>query len=186
MRGFHALVKRWDKCINVDGGYVEKWMFIPGSNITYFTFYINLWHVYWLLFVYTVTFNTFMLAVYPTSFNVYNVIFRVVYIFMPQTISSRLLSVVAHAFECFRCLKLFLSRISFYISTSYIKMWLYIIRLIYWVYNVLAYVSSRILRFLYAIQPLGRKNVNDCCWAEWTLEVFVIFFFQNIKQTNEW
>jgi hypothetical protein len=22
--GFDALVKRWDKCINVDGGYVEK------------------------------------------------------------------------------------------------------------------------------------------------------------------
>jgi hypothetical protein len=22
--GFEALVKRWDKCINVDGGYIEK------------------------------------------------------------------------------------------------------------------------------------------------------------------
>jgi hypothetical protein len=22
--GFEALVKRWDKCINIDGGYVEK------------------------------------------------------------------------------------------------------------------------------------------------------------------
>jgi hypothetical protein len=22
--GFYALVKRWDKCINVDGGYAEK------------------------------------------------------------------------------------------------------------------------------------------------------------------
>jgi hypothetical protein len=22
--GFEVLVKRWDKCINVDGGYVEK------------------------------------------------------------------------------------------------------------------------------------------------------------------
>jgi hypothetical protein len=25
--GFDALVKRWDKCINVSGGYVEKYMF---------------------------------------------------------------------------------------------------------------------------------------------------------------
>jgi hypothetical protein len=34
--GVDALVKRWDKCISVDGGYVEKQMFVPGSNITYF------------------------------------------------------------------------------------------------------------------------------------------------------
>jgi hypothetical protein len=40
--GFDALVKRWDKCINVAGGYVEKQMFFPGSNITRFTFYIHL------------------------------------------------------------------------------------------------------------------------------------------------
>jgi hypothetical protein len=26
--GFDALVKRWDKCINVDGGYVEKYNFV--------------------------------------------------------------------------------------------------------------------------------------------------------------
>jgi hypothetical protein len=38
---FEALVKRWDKCINVDGGSVEKQMFL-GSNITCFTFYIHL------------------------------------------------------------------------------------------------------------------------------------------------
>jgi hypothetical protein len=25
--GFDALVKRWDMCINVGGGYVEKWIF---------------------------------------------------------------------------------------------------------------------------------------------------------------
>jgi hypothetical protein len=25
--GFDALVKRWDKCISVGGGYVEKYMF---------------------------------------------------------------------------------------------------------------------------------------------------------------
>jgi hypothetical protein len=36
--GFDALVKRWDECINVGGGYD----FSPGSNITYFTFYIHL------------------------------------------------------------------------------------------------------------------------------------------------
>jgi hypothetical protein len=43
------VVKRWDKCINVGGGYVEKWMFFfLGSNTTCFTFYIHLWHVYWL------------------------------------------------------------------------------------------------------------------------------------------
>jgi hypothetical protein len=40
--GFDALVKRWDKCINVGGGYVEKYMFFPGPNITCFTFYIHL------------------------------------------------------------------------------------------------------------------------------------------------
>jgi hypothetical protein len=34
--GFDALVKRWDKCINVAGGYVEKEMFFPGSNLTFF------------------------------------------------------------------------------------------------------------------------------------------------------
>jgi hypothetical protein len=39
---FDALVKRWDKCINAGGEYVEKLMFFPGSNITCFTFYIHL------------------------------------------------------------------------------------------------------------------------------------------------
>jgi hypothetical protein len=46
--GFDELVKRWDKCINVDGGYVKKKMFFPGSNIICFTFYIHLWPIYWL------------------------------------------------------------------------------------------------------------------------------------------
>jgi hypothetical protein len=46
--GFDALVKRWDKCISVGGGYVEKYMFLPGSNITCCTFYMDLWPVYWL------------------------------------------------------------------------------------------------------------------------------------------
>jgi hypothetical protein len=40
--GFDALVKRVYKCINVGGGYVEKYMFFPGSSIIYFTFYIHL------------------------------------------------------------------------------------------------------------------------------------------------
>jgi histone-lysine N-methyltransferase SETMAR len=44
--GFHALVKRWNNCINFDGGYVGKLMFFPGSNITYFTFYIHLCPIY--------------------------------------------------------------------------------------------------------------------------------------------
>jgi hypothetical protein len=30
--GFDALVKRWDKCINVGGGYVEKLMFLFGCE----------------------------------------------------------------------------------------------------------------------------------------------------------
>jgi hypothetical protein len=30
--GFDALVKRWNKCINVGAGYVEKGIFFPGSN----------------------------------------------------------------------------------------------------------------------------------------------------------
>jgi hypothetical protein len=34
--GFNALEKRWNKCIEVGGGCV------PGSSITYFTFYIPL------------------------------------------------------------------------------------------------------------------------------------------------
>jgi hypothetical protein len=40
--GFDALVKLRDTCINIGGRYVEKSTFLPGSNITYFTFYINL------------------------------------------------------------------------------------------------------------------------------------------------
>jgi hypothetical protein len=39
--GFDAMIERWDKCINVGGGYVEKYFFFPGSNITCFTFYIH-------------------------------------------------------------------------------------------------------------------------------------------------
>jgi hypothetical protein len=38
---FDSLVKRWDKCINVGGGYVEK-RFFSVSNTTCFTFYIHL------------------------------------------------------------------------------------------------------------------------------------------------
>jgi hypothetical protein len=33
--GFDALVKRLDKCISVGGGYIQKQMFLPGSNISY-------------------------------------------------------------------------------------------------------------------------------------------------------
>jgi hypothetical protein len=40
--GFDALIKRWDKCINVGGRYIEKLMFFPGSNITCFAFYFHL------------------------------------------------------------------------------------------------------------------------------------------------
>jgi hypothetical protein len=36
----------------VGGGYVEKQMFLLCSNITCFTFYIHLWHIYWLFLVY--------------------------------------------------------------------------------------------------------------------------------------
>jgi hypothetical protein len=38
--GFDAPVKRWDKCINVGGGYVEKYMFF--SRFEYRTFYVLL------------------------------------------------------------------------------------------------------------------------------------------------
>jgi hypothetical protein len=34
--GFDALLKRWDKCISVGGGYVKKLMFFPDLNITCF------------------------------------------------------------------------------------------------------------------------------------------------------
>jgi hypothetical protein len=40
--GFDAVVKGWDKCINVGGGYVEKEMFFLGPNIICFKFYIHL------------------------------------------------------------------------------------------------------------------------------------------------
>jgi hypothetical protein len=50
-----TLVKRWDKCISVGGGYVEKQMFSPGPNITCFTFYIHLWPIYWPSLIYIVT-----------------------------------------------------------------------------------------------------------------------------------
>jgi hypothetical protein len=36
--GSNALVKRWEKCINVGGGYFEKKMFSPGSSITFLRF----------------------------------------------------------------------------------------------------------------------------------------------------
>jgi hypothetical protein len=39
--GFDSLVKRWDKCISVGGGYVEK-LFFSGWNVTCFTFCIHL------------------------------------------------------------------------------------------------------------------------------------------------
>jgi hypothetical protein len=37
--GVDALVKRWDKCINVGEGCVEEQMFFPGSNITLYVLY---------------------------------------------------------------------------------------------------------------------------------------------------
>jgi histone-lysine N-methyltransferase SETMAR len=39
--GFGALVKRWDKCVDVGGGYsyIEREIIFPGSNIACFTFY---------------------------------------------------------------------------------------------------------------------------------------------------
>jgi hypothetical protein len=40
--GFEALVKRWGMCMNIGGEYIEKKMIFPGSDITCFTFYINL------------------------------------------------------------------------------------------------------------------------------------------------
>jgi hypothetical protein len=40
--GFSALLKHWDICINVDGGYVKKLTFFPGLNITSSTLYIHL------------------------------------------------------------------------------------------------------------------------------------------------
>jgi hypothetical protein len=36
--GFSALVKRWDRCINVDESYVENEVFSTALNITCFTF----------------------------------------------------------------------------------------------------------------------------------------------------
>jgi hypothetical protein len=44
---FDTLVKRWDKCISVGGGYVEKYVFLC------FTFYIHLWPIYWLYLLLT-------------------------------------------------------------------------------------------------------------------------------------
>jgi hypothetical protein len=36
--GFDVLLKRWDKCINFGGGYVEKYMFV--SRFEYHMFYV--------------------------------------------------------------------------------------------------------------------------------------------------
>jgi hypothetical protein len=51
--GFNTLVKWWDKCISVDGRYIEKLMFFPGLNVTCFTFYIHLWPIYWLSLIHS-------------------------------------------------------------------------------------------------------------------------------------
>jgi hypothetical protein len=40
--GFDAQVKRCYNCINVGGGYVDKYTFFQGSNITCLTIYIYL------------------------------------------------------------------------------------------------------------------------------------------------
>jgi hypothetical protein len=45
--GFDALVKRRDKCINVCGGYVEKYMFLIG--LEYHMFYVLYQFVTYLL-----------------------------------------------------------------------------------------------------------------------------------------
>jgi hypothetical protein len=37
--GFDALVKQWGKCISVGGGYVEKKIFFPSSNIMFYVLY---------------------------------------------------------------------------------------------------------------------------------------------------
>jgi hypothetical protein len=37
--GFDVLVKRWDKCINVGGGYVKTEMFPLGFNTSFFYYY---------------------------------------------------------------------------------------------------------------------------------------------------
>jgi hypothetical protein len=47
--GFDALVERWDKCIYVGGGYVEKYR-ISISHVL--CFYIYFWLIYWLFLVY--------------------------------------------------------------------------------------------------------------------------------------
>jgi hypothetical protein len=39
--GFYALVKRWDKCINVGGGYVEKFVFFQ-ALISYVLRFISI------------------------------------------------------------------------------------------------------------------------------------------------
>jgi hypothetical protein len=44
--GFEALVKRWNKCIYVDGGYVEKYIFSQVLISQVFTFYIHLYPIY--------------------------------------------------------------------------------------------------------------------------------------------
>jgi hypothetical protein len=49
--GFDALAKRWDKSVDVGGGYVQKQFFWQCSNITRFTSYIHLWRICWLSLV---------------------------------------------------------------------------------------------------------------------------------------
>jgi hypothetical protein len=46
-----VLVKRWDNCINVGGGHVEKSFLFQIRKIICFMFYIHLWPTYWLSLV---------------------------------------------------------------------------------------------------------------------------------------
>jgi hypothetical protein len=40
--GFDALVKRWEKCMNVGGGYVEKYMFSSQVRISHVLRFISI------------------------------------------------------------------------------------------------------------------------------------------------
>jgi hypothetical protein len=63
--GFDALVKRWVKCINVGGGYVEQLMLFLGSNVTCFTFYNHLWSIDWLSLVLLLPLTPLLLVLLP-------------------------------------------------------------------------------------------------------------------------
>jgi hypothetical protein len=119
-------VREWKLTAEQNGPRAKKNYIVCRSKVAYiYTYHRMTWmtsHVlchwkscYWLRYLatchhwsYTANYSTFMLAVYPICFDIYNIIFWCVFLFCYKlNLTSRLLSVVVYAFGHFRCLKIF-------------------------------------------------------------------------------